>query len=167
MDLNTLAFYFLALLGVTGALGLVFSKKPVYAALNMALVMLTLGVHYVFLHASFLGAAQVLVYSGAVLILFLYISMLLDLKSDFHKKVSGAQRLLTYAVSIGLIALVTLAVSDGAKLPFNGVAEGFGDPANLGRVLITSHVIPFELASVLLIVAIIGSVMLGKRSLEA
>lgn len=167
MALTDLAFWFLAVLGITGAIGVVFARNAVFAALNMAMVMMTLGIHYVFLHASFLGAAQIIIYAGAVLVLFLYIAMLLEMKEDFEKQVGKIQRALTYAVSLSLIGLITLVVSRAGLVSFSPAAENLGHPVQLGEELLRYHVVSFELASVLLVAAIVGAVLLGKRSIES
>ena len=164
MTLDAVAFWLVAILSLTGAAGMVFARKPVYAVLNMALVFFALGLGYVFLQCSFLGAAQIIIYSGAVLVVFLYIAMLIAPGNE-ERAGSRASRYVTYALSAVLAAILWKVMQPAGARQFIQL-DGYGDARHLGAELITGQVMSFELASVLLVAALVGAVVPGKRSVE-
>ena len=161
MTLNI--FYFLSFLGIFCALLVVFSKNPVHSVLYLILTFFAIAGHYVLLNAQFLAAVHVIVYAGAIMVLFLYVIMLLNLNQETEPHKSNA---LKFAATIcaGLLLLVmvgTLKGTDQMIVASRG-GEEVGLVKGLGRVLFNDFLLPFEISSVLLLAAMVGAVMMGK-----
>lgn len=161
MTLNL--FYFLSFLAVLSALMVVFSKNPVYSVLYLIITFFTIAGHYVLLNAQFLAVVHVIVYAGAIMVLFLYVIMLLNLnkESEPHKST-----LLKIAATIcaGLLLVVLVGSLRGTEhmtVP-RGIGSDIGLVENLGKVMFNEFLLPFEITSVLLLTAMVGAVMLGK-----
>lgn len=156
-------FYFLSFVGLLCALMVVFSRNAVHSVLYLIMTFFALAGHYLLLNAQFLAAVHVIVYAGAIMVLFLYVIMLLNLNQEVepHKSV-----LLKFAAAIssGMLLLVFVASVKGTqsvpdlKTP---VAE-VGLVKDLGKILFTDYLLPFEISSILLLAAMVGAVMLGK-----
>jgi NADH-quinone oxidoreductase subunit J len=143
-----------------------FSRNPITSAMFLVLTIVSLAGLFVLLNAFFLAAVQVLVYAGAVMVLFLFVIMLLNLKEEDRRQVNkfglGAG-----LVSVGAIAAILvgtiLVTKPGAGLPAPTVA---GDTASLGKLLFLDYLLPFEILSVLLLVAMVGVILLSKKDLK-
>jgi NADH-quinone oxidoreductase subunit J len=160
-------FYFLSFLAVLSALMVVFSKNPIYSVLYLVITFFCVGGHYLILSAEFLFAVHIIVYAGAIMVLFLYVIMLLNLNQDSepHKKT-----IFKFAaiVSGGLLMLVLVAAlkgADAAQVRL-GAHSDIGLVKNLGKMLFNEFLLPFEIVSVLLLAAMVGAVMLGKTPLR-
>jgi NADH-quinone oxidoreductase subunit J len=156
-------FLVLAFLTVVSALTVVVHKNPVHSACALVVTLFLLSVFFVGLDAQLVAALQVIVYAGAVVVLFLFVIMLLNLKVEARE---ASTRPLIAAGVAGGIALAVLLVSvlhratSGAA---TGVAAGYGETAALAERLFTAYLVPFELTSILLLVAIVGAVALAKK----
>ena len=143
-----------------------FSRNPVNSAMFLVLTIISMAGLFVLLHAFFLAAVQVLVYAGAVMVLFLFVIMLLDLKEEERRKVK-AFSLVAGLISVGAIVAIfirsLLATRPGKGLPAPSV-EGATMP--LGKLLFTNYLLPFEIVSVLLLVAMVGVILLSKKDLK-
>jgi NADH-quinone oxidoreductase subunit J len=142
-----------------------FSRNPVTSAMFLVLTIVSLAGLFVLLHAFFLAAVQVLVYAGAVMVLFLFVIMLLDLKAEERRKIK-VLGLVGGLVSVGTILIIFLSSLLNAPL---GAAESpvlDGGTVRLGRLLFTEYLLPFEIVSVLLLVAMVGVVLLSKKDLK-
>jgi NADH-quinone oxidoreductase subunit J len=160
-------FYFLAFVTLFTALGVVLFKNPVYSVLCLILTFFLLSAHYVLLNAQFVAAVNIIVYAGAIMVLFLFVIMFLNLSSDTEQaqhqsvfmKVSGV-------IAGGVLLVLLVAVLKDADLGSYD-AENFdsqiGMVKNLGNLLFSKYLLPFELVSVLFLSAMVGAVMLGKR----
>jgi NADH-quinone oxidoreductase subunit J len=160
-------FYLLAVVAVVSALGMVFSvRNTVAGAMWLVLTMVSLAAVYVLLEAYLVAVLQIMVYAGAILVLFLFVVMLLNLRSDaFSAERSRLLKLL--AVGIGVAALASfLSVLPGALPPVVEVPPDFGGYRQVGLSLYRSYVVAFEVASFLLLSAIVGAVVLAKRRLD-
>ncbi|HEU5290704.1 MAG TPA: NADH-quinone oxidoreductase subunit J [Cyclobacteriaceae bacterium] len=159
MTLNL--FYFLSFVAILSALLVVFSKSPVYSVLYLIITFFSIAGHYVLLNAQFLAVVHVIVYAGAIMVLFLYVIMLLNLnkESEPHKS-----NLLKFAAVIcaGLLMIVLVGSLKGAEQIVQRAPSDIGLVKNLGMVLFTDFLLPFEIASILLLAAMVGAVMLGK-----
>jgi len=164
-SMTDVLFYMLAFLTlVFGFLVIAnpFSRNPVTSAMFLVLTIVSLAGLFVLLHAFFLAAVQVLVYAGAVMVLFLFVIMLLDLKAEERR------RMKLLAVVGGLIsagAILGIFLRSLLNAPL-GAAESpslEGGTAALGRLLFTQYLLPFEVVSMLLLVAIVGVVLLSKK----
>ena len=142
-----------------------FSRNPVTSAMFLVLTIISLAGLFVLLHAYFLAAVQVLVYAGAVMVLFLFVIMLLDLKTEEMRRVK-ALGLIGGLISVGAILAIFLSSLLHAPL---GAAESptvQGSTVLLGKLLFTDYLLPFEIVSVLLLVAMVGVVLLSKKDLK-
>lgn len=160
-------FYFLSFVAVLSALMVVFSRNPIYSVLYLVITFLCVGGHYLILSAEFLFAVHVIVYAGAIMVLFLYVIMLLNLNQDTEPQKKVLYKL-TAIISGGLLMLLLVGALRGAESPeivFGANAE-VGLVKNLGRMLFNEFLLPFEIVSVLLLAAMVGAVMLGKNPLQ-
>lgn len=143
----------------------VFARNPIHSVLYLVFTFFCISGHYVLLNAQFLMAVNIIVYAGAIMVLFLFVIMMLDLKRNQPESKSSLTKLAGSVVAgsllVILIALVRQnnlpAPSEGTFVPKTGMVE------NLGLLLYTEYLLPFELISVLFFVAMVGAVMLGKR----
>src|SRR6187431_1780123 len=156
-------FYFLSFLAVLSALMVVFSKNPVYSVLYLIITFFTIAGHYLLLNAQFLAVVHVIVYAGAIMVLFLYVIMLLNLNKEAEPHKSNVLKFAA-AICAGLLMVVLVGSLKGADMMIQQqVANGqTGLVKNLGKILFTEFLLPFELASILLLSAMVGAVMLGK-----
>jgi len=143
-----------------------FSRNPVTSAMFLVLTIISMAGLFVLLHAFFLAAVQVLVYAGAVMVLFLFVIMLLDLKEEERRKVKRLG-LVAGLISVGAIVAIfvrsLLAANPGKELTN---PSAVGDTATLGRMLFTNYLLPFEIVSILLLVAMVGVILLSKKDLK-
>jgi NADH-quinone oxidoreductase subunit J len=172
----TFHFYLFGIIAVVSALLFVTRKSPVAAALWLVTTMFSLAALYVLLDAQFLGAIQVLVYAGAIMVVFLFVIMLLNLghPSEIADARGTGWKLAAGAVGIALLAevlaLARARIPEGLALPPGFVAQEFareGAIAPLARPLFTEYLLAFELTSILLLAAIVGAVVLGGRRQDA
>jgi NADH-quinone oxidoreductase subunit J len=142
-----------------------FSRNPVTSAMFLVLTIASLAGLFVLLHAFFLAAVQVLVYAGAVMVLFLFVIMLLDLKEEERRKIKMFG-LIGGVVSVG--AILAIFLKSLANTPLTAAPELSleGSTIPLGRLLFTQYLLPFEIVSVLLLVAMVGVVLLSKKDLR-
>ncbi len=157
-------FYFLSFVAVLSALLVVFSKNPVYSVLYLIITFFAIAGHYVLLNAEFLAVVHIIVYAGAIMVLFLYVIMLLNLNRDSEPHKSNILKFAA-AICAGLLLIVLVASLKGTEHLTQlqpSSATHIGSVKNLGHVLFTDFLLPFEIASVLLLAAMIGVVMLGK-----
>ena len=161
MTLNL--FYFLSFLAVLSALMVVFSKNPVYSVLYLIITFFTIAGHYVLLNAQFLAVVHVIVYAGAIMVLFLYVIMLLNLNKESEPHKSTLLKIAaTICAGLLLVVLVgSLRGTENLTAPI-GTGSDIGLVENLGKVMFNEFLLPFEITSVLLLTAMVGAVMLGK-----
>jgi NADH-quinone oxidoreductase subunit J len=159
---------------LVGAVGVIVRRNPVHAALSLVLTLFGVAVLFVAQEAHFLAAVQVIVYAGAIVVLFLFVIMLLgvDRAEDLRTEPLVAQRSLAALVGVGLLALLLTAVirgSDVLTVRGRGLAtqleaeNGDANIAQLARSVFGDYVVAFELTSVLLVVAVVGTVLLARR----
>ena len=163
---------------LVGAVGVVTRRNPVHAALSLVLTLFGVAVHFVSLEAYFLAAVQVIVYAGAIVVLFLFVIMLLgvDKAEDLRTEPLVAQRWLAGVAALGLLGLLVAAAARGADVlrtrseGLDTALEGASGDANiqqLARSVFGDYVVAFELTSVLLVVAVVGTVMLARKRTAA
>ncbi len=161
--MSPLAFLVLAALTVASALTVVVHKNPVHGACALVVTLFLLSVFFVGLDAQLVAALQVIVYAGAIVVLFLFVIMLLNLQKE--QRATGGALLVATATGAGiaLAALVATALRRTTPTGATTVPPGFGHTEALSRTLFTTYLLPFELTSVLLLVAIVGAVALGRK----
>lgn len=165
MTLQLVLFFFLATVAVLSALGMLFSANAVYAALFLILNFGTVAVFYLLLSAPFIALAQVTVYAGAIMVLFLFVIMLLGAERTGRTPASWWMQ--PMALTLGVILLIEalyIVISQRGTLPAGGVVTpAFGGPVPIGETLFQQYILPFEVTSILLLVAIIGAIVLSRR----
>jgi len=162
-----IVFIVLAPLSVVAALGMVLSRNAVYSALLLVVNFFCLAGFYVLLEAQFVAAVQVIVYAGAIMVLFLFVLMLLGVGNEVvvKEQIRGqrpAAVLLTLGLLVAIVAGLGAGVFDAAPASLAAANEG-GNVQAVGRLLFTRYTFAFETAGVLLVVAAVGALVLGKR----
>lgn len=158
-------YYFLAFVAALSGLMVIFSKSPVYSVLYLIMTFFAIAGHYILLNAQFLAIVHIIVYAGAIMVLFLFVVMLLNLNkvSEPHK---SAWVKLAAVVGGGALLLVIVGALKGVENLNMGASSPKNDiglVGNLGQVLFNDFLLPFEITSVLFLTAIVGAVMLGKK----
>ena len=150
---------------LAGAIGVVTRSNPVHAALSMVLTLFGVAVMFVSLEAHFLAAVQVIVYAGAIVVLFLFVIMMFDLRKNQPESKSNLTKLAGSVVAGSLlVVLIALIRQNNFMSPkIEGFNSQTGMVENLGKVLYSEYLLPFELVSILFFVAMVGAVLLGKR----
>ena len=172
--MELIVFVLASAMMLIGAFGVITRRNPVHAALSLVLTLFGVAVHFVALEAYFLAAVQIIVYAGAIVVLFLFVIMLLgvDKAEDLQTEPLVAQRWLAGIAGLGLLGLLVIAVSRGVETLTTRAeglatsAEGASCDANiqqLARSVFGDYVVAFELTSILLVVAVVGTVMLARR----
>lgn len=157
-------FYFVAFLSIFFALMTIFTKNPVHSVLYLVITFFTFTVHYILLNAQFLAVVNFIVYMGAIMVLFLFVLMLLNLNKDTEPMKSNLVKIMGTIAGMCLIA--TLLGAFKVVETNNGFVTGNSDVGlveNLGRVLFNEFLLPFELSSVLLLTAMVGAILLAKK----
>ncbi len=167
-------FYVFAAVVIGGAFGVVLARSPVGSLLFMVATLASLAGIYVLLDAHFLAAVQVMVYAGAIMVLFLFVIMLLNLGHDYRRDLKGgAFAVIAFAVIGALAGLLVHQVrgtgSSADMMMTNGAHSidlalaRYGAVGAIARPLFTEYVVPFEITGVLLLVAVVGAIVLAKR----
>ncbi len=164
-----IVFYVFAAIAVAGALGVITLRNPVHSALSLALVFICLAVMYILLNAPFIAAAQVMIYAGAILILFLFVIMVLNPRLEIGEGQLPNQRIAAAFVGLALAAEIGFILANGRLAPVGNqftpefVAD-IGHTQVIGALLFTDFLLPFEITSLLLLVAIIGVIAMARRT---
>jgi len=164
-------FFLLGGIAVLAAMGVILHKNPVYSAVLLVITFLCLAGLYVLLDAPFVAAIQVIIYAGAIVVLFIFVIMLLNLRQEVRLPLGRPYQALFGALFAAFllgqgIYLAVIGRVSGRKGPLSPekLAE-IGNTEALGGLLFSRYLFPFELASVLLVVAIVGAVLLGRKKL--
>jgi len=168
-------FYVFAALAIGGALGVVMAKSPVGSLMFMVATLASLAGTFVLLEAHFLAAIQVIVYAGAIMVLFLFVIMLLNLGHDYQRDLKGGVFALISFGIIGALAGVLQRVVRGVPMvesapggqAIDAALREYGAIGAIARPLFTTYVVPFEITGILLLVAIVGAVVLAKRHVRS
>ncbi len=180
--MELVVFVIASLMMLVGAVGVIVNKHPVHAALSLVLTLFGVAVHFVALEAHFLAAVQVIVYAGAIVVLFLFVIMLLgvDSSEDLRIEPIPIQRPLAAVMGLGIVGLLIAAIASTRDVVARSVGVDLGVPRNqtkknavvtdhdanirqLADDLFSNQVLAFELTSVLLIVAVAGTVILTRK----
>jgi NADH-quinone oxidoreductase subunit J len=168
MSVELVVFLLAALACLAGAIGVVLSTNPVHAALSLVGTLFGVAVLFVAQEANFLAVVQVIVYAGAIVVLFLFVIMLLgvDRADDLRVEPLVGQRVAAAIVSLGILGLIFAALESTGYEP-TGVAGTIDDTVpdinRLGESLFTTYLFAFEITSVLLVIAVVGAVLLARR----
>lgn len=165
MSSELILFFPLAILAVVTAIAMLFSSNAVYAALFLILNFASVAVFYLILSAPFIALAQVTVYAGAIMVLFLFVIMLLG--AERTGRTPSAWWLQPLALVLGLVLLVEalfFVFSQRGAFPVGGTpSPTFGSPVIIGEVLFSQYLLPFEVTSILLLTALIGAIVLSRH----
>jgi NADH-quinone oxidoreductase subunit J len=163
MGITQILFWALTAVALFSALLVVTSKNPVYSVLWLIVTFFTISGHYLLLNAQFLAIVNIIVYAGAIMVLFLFVIMLMNLSKETEPQKNKWMKM-AGAVAGGSLLLVLVAALRTTESRMTELGSGdIGLIQNLGRVLFTEYVVPFEIASILFLSAMIGAVVIGKR----
>jgi NADH-quinone oxidoreductase subunit J len=164
MDFFEILFWLLSFIAISCALGVVFSRNPVNSVLFLIGMFFAISGHYILMNAQFLAVVNIIVYAGAIMVLFLFVIMLMNLNADAEPQKS---KLVQFAavISGGILFLVLLAaIKDSpTTASFDRQPSASGLIENLGTTLFTRYVLPFEISSILFLSAMIGAMVIGKK----
>lgn len=165
MGITQILFWVLTVMALFSALMVITSKNPIHSVIWLILVFFSISGHYLLLNAQFLAIVNIIVYAGAIMVLFLYVLMLMDLKKETEPQKNRWLKI-AGAVSGGSLLLVLIAALKKADIGKNIAETRMGDIGlieNLGKILFTDYVVPFEISSILFLSAMVGAVMIGKK----
>jgi NADH-quinone oxidoreductase subunit J len=163
MSLTEILFWTLSVVALFSALMVVVSKNPVYSVLWLIVTFFTISGHYVLLNAQFLAVVNIIVYAGAIMVLFLFVIMLMNLNKDTEPQKNKWLKLAGAVAGGCLLLVLVAALRDTEKQTAQLVSGDIGLIQNLGKVLFNDYVVPFEISSILFLSAMVGAVVLGKR----
>jgi len=167
MTLELISFIVLALVAIATAVGMLVSRNAIYSALFLVLNFITVAVFYLLLGAPFIAMAQVTVYAGAIMVLFLFVIMLLGAESiagefNLRKAIFPGSLALILAIESAYL-LITRARPSGAVVPPDAAANTVTNLRDLGSALFSQYLLPFEVTSILLLVAMVGAIVLTQK----
>jgi NADH:ubiquinone oxidoreductase subunit 6 (subunit J) len=163
--MSQVLFFIAAIGALAGAIGVVMLRNPFYSVLSLAVHLVTLAALFLLLRAEFVAAGQVVVYAGAVMVLYVFVVAYVgggeQLRSGGVLRVLGP----LFALALAIELCVAMLGSGLKGIHSKGAAyhQGFGTPGDIGRLLLTKYLFPFEIASILLLVAAVGAVVLARR----
>ncbi len=160
-------FIVLTILTLFSAVSVVTAKNPIYSVLGLIFTFFCLSGHYILLNAQFLAAVNIIVYAGAIMVLFLFTIMFLNLRKEEEESKTNLTKIVSVVVGgLLMVMLIQIFRAKSAQVPvvspgsFNSQT---GMVENLGELLYGDYILPFELVSILFLIAMVGAVMLGKR----
>lgn len=166
MSITQILFWLLSVLAIFSALMVVTNRNPVYSVLWLIATFFAISGHYILLNAQFLAIVNIIVYAGAIMVLFLFVIMLMNLNKDTEPQKNKWLKL-AGAVAGGCLLLVLVAALKETELKGQLAQVNEGDIGlikNLGKVLFNEFVIPFEISSILFLSAMVGAVVIGKKN---
>jgi NADH-quinone oxidoreductase subunit J len=163
--MSEIAFYLLAVPTVLAACGVLLLRNPVHCALSLVVALFLIAGSYVALGAHLIAALQIIVYTGAVMVLFLFVIMLLNLQPDPDERAHPFMKLGAGAAAVGFAVIVGAVVGEWSATAPPPVARAadFGTTRTVATALFRDHLVAFELTSILLLVAVVGAVVLARR----
>lgn len=165
MSAILIAFYILSTITLASAFLTIYSRNPIHSAIYLVICMVTIMGHYLMFNAQFLAMVQLIVYAGAIMVLFLFTIMLMNLNKEDEVHKPRITRLGAITVFILMsVVLVTIFINSKTIMgDYDVSGEDFQSIKTLGQVLLNEYMVPFEFASVLLLVAMMGVVLLSKK----
>lgn len=165
MNITQILFWFLSVVALFSALMVITSKNPVYSVLWLIVTFFSISGHYILLNAQFLAIVNVIVYAGAIMVLFLFVIMLMNLNKETEPQKNRWLKM-AGAVAGGCLLLVLVAALKDTDIKQQQALVNKGSIGlikNLGKELFTTYVVPFEISSVLFLSAMVGAVVIGKK----
>ena len=166
MSVTEILFWFLSVLALGSAIMVVASKSPVHSILFLILTFFAISGHYILLNAQFLAIVNIIVYAGAIMVLFLFVVMLMNLNAESappqkNKYILYGGTIVGASLLLVLVAAIKQSANTGQMVETNTGSTGLIE--NLGKLLFTDYVFPFEISSVLFLSAMIGAVVISKK----
>lgn len=165
MSISQILFWFLSALSILSALMMVTSRNPVHSVLWLILVFFAISGHYILMNAQFLAIVNMIVYAGAIMVLFLFVIMLMNMNSETEPQKNKWMKM-AGTIGSGSLLLVLVAALKDSELrgrTLEGPEGTIGLVKQLGASLFTDYVVPFEISSVLFLSAMVGAVLIGKK----
>lgn len=164
MVLSDILFWSLSALAVIAALGVILSKNPIHSILWLIVVFFAISGHYVLMNAQFLAIVNIIVYAGAIMVLFLFVVMFMNLNRDSEPPKKLYIKMAGIIAGMSLLIVLIAAFSD-ASIRYGRMRPNtdIGLVETLGQVLFTQYVVPFEISSVLFLSAMVGAIVIGKK----
>lgn len=157
-------FFLLSLIGIVSVIAMILSKNPAYSALFLIVTLVSTAGLFGLMQAPFIAIVQVIIYAGAIMVLFIFVIMMIDIKEGLPPE--KKKRIRIPAAVVGIILAVELFIALKSALFTKAplVQENIGNPAAIGEILFTKYLYPFEITSVLIIGAMVGAIVLVKKS---
>jgi len=160
-------FGILSFLAIMFALMVVFTRNPVNSVLYLVLTFFCIAGHYLLLNAQFLAVVHIVVYAGAIMVLFLFVIMLINLNEDLEPQKTLVSKIIAGCIGGILLVVLVGSLKGAEQMQLQSVgASQIGLVKNLGRVLFGEFLFPFEIASILLLAAMVGAIMLAKKEIK-
>ena len=169
MNTTQVIFWLLSVLAVFGAIMVITRKNPVYSVLYLIVTFFAISGHYILMNAQFLAIVNIIVYAGAIMVLFLFVLMLMNLNKETEPQ-KNKYMLWSGAVAGGCLMFVIIAAvqTDGASEQLKNISgSSIGLIRNLGITLYKDYVVPFEISSILFLSAMVGAVVIGKKEVKS
>ena len=164
MTAPVIIFFVLAALAVLAAVSLILQQHPIHSALSLIVVMVSLAGLYLLMGAEFVAAVQIIVYGGAIMVLFVFVIMLLNASAEEHTDFSKLAKFGGLPLALALTGLLAAAmIHNGSAVPNNVTPDALASTTDISMSLFSTFVYPFELTSFLILVAIMGALVLAQR----
>ncbi len=166
MTATEILFWFLSALALFSAVMVLISKNPVHSVLWLIVVFFSISGHYILLNAQFLAIVNLIVYAGAIMVLFLFVIMLMNLNTNTEPQRNSLIKLAGVVAGCLLLTVMVSAVRSAGEISKSQAVMNEGDIGliqNLGKILFTDYVVPFEISSVLFLSAMVGAVVIAKK----
>src|SRR6202521_1520181 len=164
MNAPLIIFFVLAAMCVTGAISLIFQRHPIHSALSLIVVMVSLAGLYLLMGAEFVAAVQIIVYGGAIMVLFVFVIMLLNAGVEEHANLSKLAGIAGIPLTVALAGFIAAAIArSGEAVQAAAQTGAVSSTRGISTMLFKDFVYPFELTSVLILVAILGAIVLAQR----
>jgi len=166
MSATYILFWFLSALAVFSALMVLLSKNPVHSVLWLIAVFFAISGHYILMNAQFLAIVNIIVYAGAIMVLFLFVIMLMNLNKETEPRKNIWMKLAGAIAAGSLLMILVSLVGQATELSHRNMLMKDGDIGlikNLGKILFSQYVVPFEITSILFLSAMVGAVVIGKK----
>ncbi|MEO5649395.1 MAG: NADH-quinone oxidoreductase subunit J [Ginsengibacter sp.] len=164
MEVTQIVFWFLTALALIAAIGVVSSKNPIFSVLWLIVVFFAISGHYILMNAQFLAIVNIIVYAGAIMVLFLFVVMLMNLNADAEpvKNVYMKMAGIISGLTLMIVLVAALSHADTQNVVIRpGTSVGLIE--NLGKALFNQYVVPFEVSSILFLSAMVGAIVTGKK----
>jgi NADH-quinone oxidoreductase subunit J len=163
MNIYEVLFWFLTVVALSCALGVILSRNPVNSVLFLILTFFAISGHYILMNAQFLAIVNIIVYAGAIMVLFLFVIMLMNLNADTEPQKNRLVQLAGVISGGALFLVILAALKASSRGELEQTSTDIGLIKNLGKTLFTQFVLPFEISSVLFLSAMIGAIVIGKK----